>query len=494
MPEIVSMTRLSDQISSAIAEAPSHRWRWGVCWLMFASTALSYMDRQAISVVGPNIMAEFKINNQGFGWIMSAFFLSYALFQVPAGYLADRCNLRWLYAFAVSWWSLSAAALAFSPSLGVLMVFRGLLGFGESFNWPCALRTTAAILPAADRPMGNGIFNSGAAVGAVITPLLVPRLAVAYGWRPTFIIIASLGLVWVAAWSWAVRGRRGIILAGRAKTTSASQRLDQRVSITYGLLFIASTVIAGMAFWVGVAAIWWGIALLMFGLLLVARFLPLEASSGSDWANSLAVVVRLRRFWVLVVVSISINVCWNFLINWLPGYLMQDRGMGFLASGFWAALPFLAADVGNLGGGGLSRWLAARGGTASGARLRVMAGCSLLIASGGLVGWVEDDRLAVGLLGLMALGTAGFMANYFAFCQEVSSRNTGFVVGLLGGLGNLCVAGFLPFAGYVKDSSGSFSPIFILTGLLPFIGLTALLFGWGAEGLEKPDESTRGIG
>ena len=123
-----------------------------------------------------------------------------------------------------------------------------------------------------------------------------------------------------------------------------------------------------------------------------------------------------------------------------------------------------------------------------------MAGCSLLIASGGLVGWVEDDRLAVGLLGLMALGTAGFMANYFAFCQEVSSRNTGFVVGLLGGLGNLCVAGFLPFAGYVKDSSGSFSPIFILTGLLPFIGLAALLFGWGAEGLEKPDESTRGIG
>jgi ACS family hexuronate transporter-like MFS transporter len=123
-----------------------------------------------------------------------------------------------------------------------------------------------------------------------------------------------------------------------------------------------------------------------------------------------------------------------------------------------------------------------------------MAGCSLLIASGGLVGWVADDRLAVGLLGLMALGTAGFMANYFAFCQEVSDRNTGFVVGVLGGMGNLCVAGFLPFAGYVKDASGSFRPIFILAGLLPFIGIAALLFGWGSDELKKPDESPGPIG
>jgi ACS family hexuronate transporter-like MFS transporter len=88
----------------------------------------------------------------------------------------------------------------------------------------------------------------------------------------------------------------------------------------------------------------------------------------------------------------------------------------------------------------------------------------------------------------MALGTAAFMANYFAFCQEVSTRSTGFVVGVLGGLGNLFVAGFLPFAGYVKDVSGSFSPVFILTGLLPFIGLGALLFGWGSSFTTTVDE------
>jgi ACS family hexuronate transporter-like MFS transporter len=121
-----------------------------------------------------------------------------------------------------------------------------------------------------------------------------------------------------------------------------------------------------------------------------------------------------------------------------------------------------------------------------------MGVCSLLISSGGLVGWVRDDRLAIGLIGMMALGTAGFMANYFAFCQDVSTRHTGFIVGVLGGLGNLVVASFLPFAGYVKDASGSFGPIFVLAGLLPFLGLASLVIGWRPA--ENPGEAKGGIG
>ena len=454
---------------------------------MFGSTVLSYMDRQAMSLVGPSIMADFQVGNEGFGWVMSAFFLSYALFQVPAGYLADRCDVRWVYAWAVAWWSLAAAALAFSPTLGILMLFRALLGVGESFNWPCALRATSAVLPPADRGLGNGIFNSGAAFGAVLTPLIVPRLVLAYGWRPTFIIVASLGVIWVIAWLWVVGGPNGRVLAVRRIKVPATEDLDpparhlsKVARVSFSALLGLSLLLSLCSYWLGIRAIWWGIASFMFGILFVARALPFRSLKGSDWAEALGEVVRNRRFWVLVLVSISINICWNFLINWLPAYLKQDRGMTYLASGIWSALPFLAADFGNLGGGALSRFLAGRGSSPSGARLRVMSGCSLLVASGALVGWVDDNRLAIALLGLMALGTAAFMANYFAFCQEVSARNTGFVVGVLGGLGNLFVAGFLPFAGYIKDVTGSFSPIFLLAGLLPFVGLGALLFGWGS--------------
>ena len=96
----------------------------------------------------------------------------------------------------------------------------------------------------------------------------------------------------------------------------------------------------------GLSAIWWAIALLMVGLLLVALAVPQQALKGADWAESLGDVVRRRRFWILVLVSISINVCWHFLVNWLPTYLKEDRGMTFLASGLLTAVPFLAADAG----------------------------------------------------------------------------------------------------------------------------------------------------
>ena len=113
-------------------------WAWGICWLMFASTVLNYMDRQAIALVGPQIKERFVLDNAGFGWVLAAFQLTYAFFQWPAGYVVDRWDVRRTYAGAVLWWSLAGIATAFAPTLGILMVFRALLGMGESFNWPCA--------------------------------------------------------------------------------------------------------------------------------------------------------------------------------------------------------------------------------------------------------------------------------------------------------------------------------------------------------------------
>jgi cyanate permease len=225
----------------------------------------------------------------------------------------------------------------------------------------------------------------------------------------------------------------------------------------------------------------------MFGLLAAARLVPTDALKGAEWAESLGTIVRTRRFWVLVLVSVSINVCWHFLVSWLPTYLKEDRKMTYLASGFLSAVPFLAADIGNLGGGALSRFFAARGLGAVRGRMAVMALCTLLISAGAWVGRTEDDTVVIALLAVMALGTAAFMANYFAFTQEVSTRHTGLIVGILGGLGNLCAAGILPFAGKVKDSTGNFGPMFVLVGLVPFLGLGALLLGWGANANLGPD-------
>lgn len=633
----------------------ARRWAWGVCWLMFASTVLNYMDRQAIALVRPQIQREFGIDYEGFGWVLTAFGITYALCQVLAGFVVDRFEVRRIYAGAVAFWSLAAVATAFVPTLGTLIALRALLGVGESFNWPAALRVTATILPPRDRSLGNGIFNSGAAVGAVLTPLIVPLLSTWFGWRPSFLVIGSIGFAWVVLWlvvtgrfwqttaepragdgpaaagasararlgfgavgllgvgtalaayltpapvplsadrlrpttpgvlaAWRVtpgqkleRGKtvlaevaydteRLLLIApqeGTLRTLAAAQgatiapgaelltlddaagpltiRLERlkadsparvaRWRVGSGTMVTPGDVLADVAVgpatlelvaahhgtlgdttdtaeagrplgtlavrgfdpraW-GLPGVWWGVAVVMFGALLAARLLPRADLGSQGLLAGLGDIVRLRRFWLLVLVTCSINVCWHFLVNWVPTYLQTDRKLAYIAGGLLTALVFLTADAGNLLGGATARAIVAQGVEPWRARLRVMARCSLLIAAGALVGLVPAgnssmDVVIVALLCLMALGAAAFMANYFAFCQEVSARHTGLIVGYLGGLGNLLAAGFNPIAGRIKDATGSFGPVFLVVGLIPFVGLAALALGWG--GREPTDEPT----
>ncbi len=622
---------------------------------MFAATVLNYMDRQAIALVSPHIRRQYGIDFEGFGWLLTAFGLSYALFQVPAGFLADRFDVRRLYPAAVAFWSIAAMACSIAPTLGVLILLRAMLGMGESFNWPCALRVTGKILPPRDRSLGNGIFNSGAAIGAVLTPLTVPALTYWFGWQIAFVVIGILGFLWVGVWLITTRrlpdlSHRGERTSTLSEGTASKRRIDPIGWTALGLVGLAALgvvsngwlrqvklpveanrvrpnglvelvgwkvadgqsvkrgapvaamklgnvellmlspdegrvearnvkagdpVSAGqtiadlvdsvgprpLAFtslkssaagtltrWLvqpgdlvstgqpiaearlgdqevlleagesgrmdevlqieanqpfepgksigtlvvqgfhpradGLPGVWLAVATLMIGLLLVTRLVDLN-HLGTGWARSLGEIVRLRQFWILVLVSATINVCWHFLINWLPTYLQTDRAMTFLSGGLWSALPFLAADVGNLAGGATSRRLANMGLPPARARLIVMSGCAVLVSLGALVGWMPAGPAGqfgvLCLLALMALGAAAYMANYFAFCQAVSPRHIGLIVGYLGGLGNLFAAGFSPVAGRIKDTSGDFSLVFLMVGLVPFLGLAALWLGWGTS-------------
>jgi len=465
----------------------STAWAWGLCWLMFASTILNYMDRQTISLVSNQIQKDFAIREYvDFGWVISAFFMSYALFQVPAGFLVDRFSLRWSYAAAVAWWSLAAAAMAIVPNLGWLIVCRALLGVGESFNWPCALRVTARVLPPRDRSLGNGIFNSGAAVGAVATPLVVTYLTPLYGWRVTFLVIGSAGFVWALAWLFLVRGERSRLLGrlpaeepGRDPSGPGQAGLSWMARIAFGGIAIAAIGVAISAFPHGREAVSLAVvAVAILGPLAVAGLLPARHLEGAGWARSLREVVHLRRFWTLVCVSITINICWHFLVNWIPIVLKGERHLSDRLGNYLTAAIFLAADFGNVGGGWLSRHLATRNLSVVGARKSVMGVCLILILVGPAVSLPQGHASAIVLLSVMAAGTAAFMANYFAFAQEVSSRHTGLVVGYLGAVGNLFVAGFQPLAGMLKDKTGSFTTTFLIVGLAPLLGMAALFWGW----------------
>jgi ACS family hexuronate transporter-like MFS transporter len=470
---------------------------WGICWLMFVATMLNYMDRQTVSLVRPQIRERFAIGSDAeFGWIIGAFSMIYALLQIPAGYLVDRWDLRRSYAAAVVWWSLAAMATALAPNLSFLITCRALLGVGESFNWPCALRVTARVLPPADRSLGNGIFNSGAAAGAVVTPLLVTVLTAAFGWRTAFLVPGALGLCWVAAWLVMVRGQHRTLLARQEHqaTTLGEVEAGHAGLSPYGkialvVILLASGATALSAFRYGLVSLWFAIAILMIAPLFAAAA-PAHRLGGAAWSGSLGEIVRNRRFWIMVVVFVTINICWHFLVNWCPAYLNDERHLDYKTSNFLTAVPFVAAALGNLGGGWLASRLAALGWSAPRARRAVLGICLLMIQAGIGVSLVRSTTSAVVLLSIMAAGTAAFMANSFAFAQDVAPRHTGLVVGYLGGLGNLFVAGFQPFAGAVKDVTGSFSLIFWLISILPVFGLAVLFLGWSAQ--ETPIESTDG--
>lgn len=463
--------------------APASRWAWGICWLMFACTALNYMDRQAMAVVGPLVKAEYGLDNTGYGWLMASFGLAYALFQWPSGYLTDRLNVRRTYAAAVTWWSLAGIATAFAPSLGVLMALRAMLGMGESFNWPCALRVTAGVLPPADRSLGNGIFNSGAAIGAVVTPLIVAPLAFHFGWRLPFVILGMGGLVWVAVWLVATRGRT---VAPTRAVEESSGRLSAQASRGFGLVAALSAATALSGYYVGHTAILWGVAVFMFGMLIAARLMPAAWLEGRDWARSLGEIVRNRRFWIIAVVGVTINVTWHFLTYWVTNFFQEGRDLGLQTGALVSSLLFLAADLGNLGGGWLTRRLARSGYSAAQARKLVMIGCLVLVSSAVWVGFIDSLYVVVGLLCLTAIGTAAYMVNFFAFGQDVAPQHTGLVIGYLGGLGNLFAAGFAPMAGWISQGRWGFAPDFIIIGLLPLIGLAVLLIGWKEDVPGRP--------
>jgi ACS family hexuronate transporter-like MFS transporter len=324
----------------------------------------------------------------------------------------------------------------------------------------------------------------------VVTPVVVTVLTQAFGWRAAFLVVGSAGFAWVAGWLLLVRGEhRGLFSPAESKPHGSDRgrleadpdrpRLSSTARNAFGLILVAALAVTCSATWYGLTAAWLGVALAMLGPLVVAAVLPASQLQGSAWAASLGEVVRKRKFWILMVVSIAINICWHFLVNWIPSYLKDERKLQFVAGNYLSTIPFLAADLGNLFGGWLSGRIATRGATPVRARQMVMAGATPLVMAGAGVGLAADTTIAVVLISVMAAGIAAFIANYFAFCQEVTARHTGLVVGYLGGIGNLFVALILPSAGKVKDLTGSFTPIFIITGLAPLIGLAVLLWAWG---------------
>jgi ACS family hexuronate transporter-like MFS transporter len=413
------------------AAGPTERWRWLVVWLMFLATMINYMDRITVNATASYLKKEFRLDEQGYGWVEFAFGLSYGVFQILAGVCADRFSLRWLYAGSLLVWSAAGVATGFAPTVAALIVSRIVLGAGEAFNWPCAVAVVRRTLPREARSTANGIFHSGGALGAVLTPLVVLALVApgGEGWRSVFWVVGGVGAVWVVLWLGVVTGRRAEVI----DTPAADEAAARAAKPARG----------------GVTAVLRGLLELM----------------------------TLGRFWIALAVGLTVNIGWHFHRVWFGRYLEKDLKFDGRAQQLWLMWFFVAAGVGCLLAGTVTRWLGGVLGSVERGRQAVMfgtAGLSLLSAPAVLIG---NTWVALALLLLAAVGFMGGFANYFALLQEVSARQTALTVGVLGFVSWVAIAVLGPAVGKIADQTGTFVPVFVAVGFVPMFGsVLALLW------------------
>jgi ACS family hexuronate transporter-like MFS transporter len=392
----------------------SKRWKWTLCGILFLATVLNYLDRQTMGLCKSKIMDEFGINNESFGQLLAAFRWTYALTHVLAGFIADRFSLRLFFALAVGLWSFAGGIAFWVRSARLFSGTRALLGLGEAVNWPFSTRIVANMLPREDRGLGMGIFNSGAAIGAVIAPVVITPIAAAMGWRWAFLTIGAGGFLWVALWLWFTRGGRARAFANDPTRTPAHRSLKE---------------------------IW-------------APF---------------RVILSQPAFWLLVLISITINPCWYFCCDWIPGYLKEQSGFSFLRAGLLSTFIFLGGDIGNYVGGGCVKYFTSRGWTMRKARsatvfLGATFGTSIIF-----VPHVQNPILAIALLAIAALGINTIVPNQTACQTEVSFENTAQLAGLTGLAANIFAALVNPRIGHYVDVTHHYDLIFYFVGVFPWI-------------------------
>src|ERR1051325_2785070 len=178
----------------------SNKRRWSIVGLLFTASLINYLDRATISFALPSISREFQLTPEGKGLLLSSFFWSYALMQIPIGWGADRFNLRWLYAGAFALWSFAQGLTGLAGSLAALIGFRVLLGIGESIYLPGGTKIVSLLFTRKERGLPSGLFDFGTRTGLVLEGILVPWLLTRYGWRQTFLLLGFVALIWIVPW------------------------------------------------------------------------------------------------------------------------------------------------------------------------------------------------------------------------------------------------------------------------------------------------------
>lgn len=391
--------------------------------LLFLATVLNYMDRQTLSMAAPLIQRELALDNARFGLLASAFFFTYGAMMGVTGWIMDRVSIRWGYGATVLVWSLAGTLTGAAANFAQLFSCRMLLGVGEAANWPAALRVVSRIVPPEKRSLFNGFFNSGASVGAVITPPLMVFLSIRSGWRFAFVVIGLLGIVWVAAWLLVTRWLPAI----DERSESADAARTATAESTYTL---------------------------------------------TTWSE----ILSSGRFWGLIVSAIFYNPCYYFYSTWLPTYFVQQRAVPFgTGLGRIMMVPYVGFGLGSMLGGLPVLWLRRHGWAVRRSRKLILSIATLLMLPVMMVPQIQATSTALAIIFVMAVSLGVWIAHYLSALQDVSERQVSSVSGIIGSCGAFAGALGMWAVGIVTSKAGGFMPVFVALGVMPVVATLGIV-------------------
>ncbi|HKE94920.1 MAG TPA: MFS transporter [Povalibacter sp.] len=430
---------MKDSPTAAIAQRIGN-YRWVICALLFFSTTINYIDRNALSVLKTTLQSNLGWNDVDYGWVTFAFTVAYAAFPSLTGRLIDRYGVKKSLAAALILWSAMAAAHGLVGTVVGFALVRFFLGVAEAANFPASIKAVAMWFPQKERALATGVFNSGTNVGVMVSAGTV-WLATSFGWQAAFIAIGAIGMVWLIFW------QKWFFAPEQHSRLSRSE-----------LEYIRSDQPAPQQ----------------------AVRLP--------WTQ----LLRYRQIWPFLIGKLITDPVWWFFLFWLPSYLERERGQNALKSSGWLAVIYTGATVGSIAGGWLSGHLIKRGWHVGKARLTTMGIAAFCMPSSIIAYYTGSFAVAIGLIMVATAAHQAWSANIFTSATDLFPQKvSGSVVGLgatTGGIGGMFMTLLTALA---VQWTGTQKIVFVCAGLMHPISL--LIFYVWLKGRFDLVDITQGV-
>ncbi len=413
--------------------------RWAIIGLIFLATVINYIDRSALAIMWGSegevgtISNSLGLDKNDYGLILNIFMVFYALGQLFSGKLFDKVGTRIGYVISIGVWGLSSFMHSMVSGLAGLTFFRSTLGLSEAGNWPGGVKSNAEWFPIKERAFAQGLFNAGASIGSVIAPPFIATLFVAFGWRTTFMVIGSFGILWIIPWliinksgpkthPWISDEERKYILEGQSKAD------QEATSDTKGL--------------------------------------------------SLKQILSHRESWAIVMGRFFLEPIWWLFVGWMPLYLADVYGFNVKEVGMFAWVPYVGAALGSIAGGYVSGQIISKTNSIDkGRKYTILIGGIIMFL--GLVATVlfgDSPERFVAIVFFVLFGFQFAIGNVQTLPSDLfSGKSVGSLAGLAGMVGVFSVI-LMNFLVPIIQAKFSYTPIFVAIAAAVPLGLGAIYY------------------